>query len=352
MKRLVIPTATLLLLVAAGLAQAQDAHGAIAFAQMDEAVAWGFAWDFPTKDQAETAALNDCLSASGGAACTVLAWFQNGCGALALGQHGTAQGKGARTAEQAETRALASCKAAGGVGCSVVGSECVSTSGEPNTWLGSESVIARAGATDPPEPPPQVAVAALEGPKCAELGSNPNEVSCWEEIAGQPGCYVWADAYPEYRTEDWSGGCAGNTGHGYGSLRSVSSEHGTATATGVLVDGMPQGSWEWRYDDGVVSEGPYVDGEMHGRWTVRWPDSDVSEGPFVNGERHGRWVHRWANGARIESEYRNDSREGRSGVYYTADGERHPGRWSDGCFRDVDGRVRAASGKTIEECRS
>ena len=43
MKRLVIPTATLLLLVAAGLAQAQDAHGAIAFAQMDEAVAWGFA---------------------------------------------------------------------------------------------------------------------------------------------------------------------------------------------------------------------------------------------------------------------------------------------------------------------
>ena len=119
-------------------------HGAVAFGQIiqDQAVAYGLAWNYPARDEAEDAALNACLSASGGSDCTVLARFQNSCGALAVDQYGMAQGKGARTLEQAEARALATCEAAGGVGCAVVGSQCVSAGGQPDTWSGSESVLA------------------------------------------------------------------------------------------------------------------------------------------------------------------------------------------------------------------
>ncbi len=131
------------LLLSAGPVRAQNAHGAIAFVHItqDQAVAYGFAWDYSTKEEAQDAAVNSCISASGGSGCTVLAWFQNGCGALAMDQYGTHQGKTARTLEQAEARALATCEAAGGVGCAVVGSQCVSPGGAPNTWSGSESVL-------------------------------------------------------------------------------------------------------------------------------------------------------------------------------------------------------------------
>ena len=54
------------LLLAAVPARAQDAHGAIAFGQItqDQTVAYGFAWDYPARDEAQQAALNACLSAS------------------------------------------------------------------------------------------------------------------------------------------------------------------------------------------------------------------------------------------------------------------------------------------------
>ena len=131
------------LLLAAVAARAQDAHGAIAFGQAAQggAVAYGLAWDYPSRDEAQEGARNACLD-GGGSDCTVLAEFQNGCGALAVDQYGMAQGKGARSLEQAEARALRTCEAAGGVGCAVVGSQCVSPGGQPDTWSGSESVLA------------------------------------------------------------------------------------------------------------------------------------------------------------------------------------------------------------------
>ena len=76
-------------MVAAGSARAQDAHGAIAFGELDQAVAYSFAWDYAAKDEAEAAARDACLS-SGADSCVVLAWFQNGCGALAIDEHGMA----------------------------------------------------------------------------------------------------------------------------------------------------------------------------------------------------------------------------------------------------------------------
>ena len=148
------------LLLSAVPARAQDAHGAIAFARIgqDLAVAYGVAWDYPSRDDAQEAAVNACLD-GGGLDCTVLAWFQNGCGALAVDQYGMAQGKGARSLEQAEARALRTCEAAGGVGCAVVGSQCVSPDGQPDTWSGSESVLAL-----PEEADPTVATADRDRP--------------------------------------------------------------------------------------------------------------------------------------------------------------------------------------------
>ena len=121
---------------------AQDTHGVIAFGETDEGngVAYGFSWNFHGKDAAHAEAVNACIS-SGGTDCVQLAWFQNGCGALAIDQYGNAQGKPGMSLEQAEARALRTCEAAGGGGCNIVGSVCVAPGGEPGTWSGSESVL-------------------------------------------------------------------------------------------------------------------------------------------------------------------------------------------------------------------
>ena len=135
-----LPAAALLISAPAA---AQEAHGVIAFGtetDQDNGVAYGFAWNFPTKDTAQAEAVNGCIS-SGGTNCVQLAWFQDGCGALAMDQHGNAQGKPGMTLEQAEARALRACEAAGGAGCDIVGSLCAAPGGEPRTWSGSESVL-------------------------------------------------------------------------------------------------------------------------------------------------------------------------------------------------------------------
>ena len=95
-------------------AAAQDVHGAIAFGtetEQSNGVAYGFAWNFLAKDAAHAEAMKACIS-SGGTNCIQLAWFQDGCGALAMDQHGNAQGKPGMTREQAEARALRTCEAA------------------------------------------------------------------------------------------------------------------------------------------------------------------------------------------------------------------------------------------------
>ena len=129
-------------LFAAVPADAQDAHGVIAFGETEQGkgVAYGFAWNFDGKEAAHAAAVNACIS-SGGTDCVQLARFQNGCGALAMDQYGNAQGKPGMSREEAEARAVRTCEAAGGGGCNIVGSACAAPGGEPGTWSGSESVL-------------------------------------------------------------------------------------------------------------------------------------------------------------------------------------------------------------------
>ena len=133
---------------------AQDAHGVIAFGETGEGngVAYGFSWNFPGKEAAHAEAVNACIS-TGGTDCIQLAWFQNGCGALAMDQYGNAQGKPGMSREQAEARALRTCEAAGGGGCNIVGSVCAAPGGEPGTWSGSEGVLPAHGSQPTPTGP-------------------------------------------------------------------------------------------------------------------------------------------------------------------------------------------------------
>ena len=158
-------------------AAAQEAHGVIAFGYTGErpGVAYGFAWNFPAKYAAHVAAMSACVS-GGGTDCIEVAWFQNICGALAMDQHGTAQGKPGMTQEQAEARALQGCESAAGAGCNIVGSVCSTPGGEPGTYSGSERVkpaqVAQTTVTEPSdespareEPAPsQDAQSAVTGP--------------------------------------------------------------------------------------------------------------------------------------------------------------------------------------------
>ena len=67
-------------------ASAQEVHGVIAYgseAGHKNSIAYGFAWNFPAKDAAVAEAINACIS-SGGTNCVAVAWFANGCGALAV----------------------------------------------------------------------------------------------------------------------------------------------------------------------------------------------------------------------------------------------------------------------------
>ena len=158
MKATATITGVVLLLVAAPVA-AQDRHGVIAFGNTGESdgVAYGFAWNFPAEDAAHAAAMNACMS-GGGTDCIEVAWFQNICGALAMDQHGIAQGKPGMTQEQAEARALQGCESAAGAGCNIVGSVCTTPDGDPGTYSGRESVlpmqVAQTTGTEPADESP------------------------------------------------------------------------------------------------------------------------------------------------------------------------------------------------------
>ena len=174
---------------------------------------------------------------------------------------------------------------------------------------------------------------------------------CWKEIADRPGCYVWDSYFRPDQTVSWSGACQSGLAIGQGTLDWTASDW-SVEESGVLDRGKHRGEWTARFDDGTVYKGPYVDGELHGQWVIRFADGVVWEGPYVNGKEHGQWVERFKSGACLEQEWRNGSREGQPGVFVTKDGNRHPGRWSDGCFLDDNDNPQVkVKSKTWEECR-
>lgn len=97
----------------AGVALAADNFGAIA---TSDSGAYGYAYDYPTREQAESAALQEC----GDQGCRVQVWFKNACGAVA--KDGENLGWGwASSREQAEANAMSEC---GTGACKVVSWAC------------------------------------------------------------------------------------------------------------------------------------------------------------------------------------------------------------------------------------
>ena len=352
MKYLAATVAAALLLLAAP-ARAQDAHGAIAFGQTayGRNVAYGFAWNYAGRNEAREAALNSCLSA-GGTNCDVLAWFQNGCGALAVDQYGRAKGKGAMTAEQAKGRALRSCKAAGGSGCAVVGSQCARPGGQTGIWSGSESVLAAPeerhkrtarrtagedwlGKTGAPRDESltreerirvQRGLAALGfdgGPADGMFGPRTRlAIRQWQQAKGLEATgYLTRD---EAEALTASGAVSQKKPVSRETAKRPRSGNKMLyfAAAGPKCKGMPKGSSCWRHISNkprcfyfefyyvssatVTWSGSCLGDTAHGRGTlhVSHPDYEYStEGEIVQGKRQGRWVVRNKNGNISEGPY-------------------------------------------------
>lgn len=96
-------SAAIVLLAGAGSSLA-DNYGAIAFSPSSGA--HGYSYDFSSRRQAETRAMNECRSRGRG--CQIAVWYVNACGAVATGSNGWGSAwAGSRQA--AERRAVQEC---------------------------------------------------------------------------------------------------------------------------------------------------------------------------------------------------------------------------------------------------
>ena len=252
------------------------------------------------------------------------------------------------------------------VGLLEIGDE-VRVTGEAGDWLRIETPRGQAF----------VHASLLEAPVTLEPRCEGRQkgAKCWKEIADRPGCHVWDTYLHLDQTVTWSGSCSDGLADGQGTLvwtRSGKSHEQTGAITqgkregestvrysdgnvheGPYVDGERDGRWVIRLASGTVYEGPYMDGKPNGQWVIRFASGAISEGSYVDRKRHGQWVTRFPDGAHLEQEWHHGSREAQPGVYVNSGGERHPGRWSDGCFVDDNGNPRVKlDSKTWEECRS
>lgn len=86
----------------AGVALAADNFGAIA---TSDSGAYGYAYNYRTREQAQRAALQEC----GEQGCRVQVWFKNACGAVAQDNNRRTAWGWATTREQAEAQAISAC---------------------------------------------------------------------------------------------------------------------------------------------------------------------------------------------------------------------------------------------------
>ena len=255
-------------------------HGSIAFSQDDDgAYAWGIAWSFDSSAGAQSEALGQCRE-YGGTRCAEAGWFQEACGALAIGDgNGYGTGWGATTGE-AERDALAQCRVSND-DCRIEVARCSRSeeAGGQGRLQEEDQAVMREPAI------------ALD-PQCADIGAawheagrtigllSPQELpSCWREIAEMPGCHVFG-LYGE-RPVSWSGECSAGVASGHGEL------------VGNMFDEVVDGSE--RAVGTFKTSGTIALGKKRGRWVFEYASSygeATGEGSFQDGVRNGRWVYR------------------------------------------------------------
>ena len=288
--------------------------------------------------------MNACL-AGGGTECVELAWFQNGCGALAVDQYGMAQGKSGMSLEQAEARALRTCEAAGGSGCAVVGSQCAGPGGEVGTWSGSESVLAmqeeprdrtarETGGRDGPEKTGAAQDVSLTREQrirvqrgLAALGFDAGPADGMFGPRTRSAIWEWQQAKgleaTGYLTQDEAEALAASAGEDRGKETSQEASSGGQSGNQVLYfaaagpkcQGMPEGSECWR----EISNKPdcYV-------WDTHFrPSQDVEWSGACSGDTaHGRGIQHWSGGDSPSQGTRRDCPRQTSGPLDLAYGRR------------------------------
>ena len=106
-------------------ATSADFYGSIAFSQLTGGGhALGIAWNEQGREAARRSALEECRRQGGGDGCHEAGWFQNGCGAIAIGDGSGYGTGGGETSEAAESDALSNCQTANR-DCRVEASRCV-----------------------------------------------------------------------------------------------------------------------------------------------------------------------------------------------------------------------------------
>ncbi len=256
------------------IAQDGPLHGSIAFSQDDDgAYAWGIAWSFDSSAGAQAEALGQCRE-YGGTRCAEAGWFQEACGALAIGDgNGYGTGWGATTGE-AERDALAQCRVSND-DCRIEVARCSRSEeagGRGRTEDQSDTAVSRS--SDVAQP----AVTSLE-PKCPEdlySAAYERPMKCWLELSNPPGCHYWIsyrDASNLTHRVTWSGSCSGGVADGDGVLtywgRGIDGDYVEQRDTGVFAAGIRQGRWIGTIDSEYANrraEGDYLNGSKHGRW--------------------------------------------------------------------------------------
>ena len=127
-----------------GPAASGDLYGSIAFSQLTGGgYAFGIAWNEQGREAVRRSALEECRRQGGGDGCHEAGWFQNGCGAIAIGDgngYGTGSGE---TSESAESGALSNCRSANR-DCRVEVSRCMGGDyrrSSPETALETEKTL-------------------------------------------------------------------------------------------------------------------------------------------------------------------------------------------------------------------
>ena len=396
MKRLTFIAFTTALLVA-GSANAQASFGAIAWGQTahGDGVAYGFAWNYPGRDEAKNAALSACLN-NDGVNCTVLARFQNGCGALALDQFGNAQAKSAPSQEGAERRALQACQTAGWSGCNVVGSQCAVPDGQANAWSGSETIRQTErpdqAAGKPTEPQGealtreervsvQLGLAALGfkvGPADGVFGPlSRSAIREWQTAKefkatgslsrdqAKTLAAIGDDAQGSQRPLLATGSkCADLQGTYLDKNHAACWQevenipgchlwnthyHSSATVnwSGACHEGTVHGKGTFSIAEGsdhasFTGTGQFILGKSTGYWVQRRDNGTVSSGSYVDGRREGQWIFRYANNDFLKTHYRNGSRDGQKASYYGDFSSTFLGQFSSNgnCLWDNRGSLR------------
>ena len=156
-----------------------------------------------------------------------------------------------------------------------------------------------------------------EGPICN--GSYSRD-SCWMELLGRPGCYLWNPYPQDNETVGWNGECSDGFAQGNGRISWFQNGVLSQTEQTGLQDGHRNGPHVTRDADGTrEAEGTYVSGQRQGTWVIFFPEGRDDNmvravGPYVNDERHGTFTGYDASGNVVATmRFENDRLVGGSG---------------------------------------